>query len=148
SALAACLVRLGKPLEAWQHAESDLARGLLDDLLPSAETSADADRRARISKLDQTLLPLLTLEKPDGEQVKRRTVQAKERKALLAELAGNAARRIRERVLSLPRIQKQLAPDTALVFWLDVFGDHLGSVLRRQGPPIWVDLPGSGKENA
>ena len=147
-ALSACLVRLGKPVEAWQHAEADLARGLLDDLLPSAETTADADRRARISKLDQTLLSLLSLEKPDEEQVKRREALAKERDSLLVELAANAARRIRERVLSLPRIQKQLASDAALIFWLDVSGEHLGCVLRRQGPPVWVRLPGSGQDNA
>ena len=148
SALAVCLVRLGKPLEAWQHAEADLARGLLDDLLPSAENSADADRRARLSKLDQALLLLLTLEKPAAEQVKRRDALAKERDVLLAELAAHAAQRTRDRVLSLPRIQKQLPRDAALVFWLDVGAEYRGCILRQQGPPVWVRLPGSGQENA
>ena len=145
-ALAACLVRLGKPVEAWQHAEADLARGLLDDLLPSGEASANSDRRTRLSTLDQSLLPLLALATVDAEQSKRRAALAKERDALLAELAANAVRRTRARVLSLERIQKQLSADAALVFWLDFPGEHLGCVLRRRGPPLWVTLPGSGKD--
>ena len=149
SALAACLVKLGKPEESWQHAEADLARGLLDDLLPApAEGSADAGRRARLRSLERALVPLLTLDKPDAEQVKRREALAKERDRLLAELADRAARRLRERVLPLSRVRKQLADDAALVFWLDMPGEHLGCVLRRQGPPAWVRLPGSGKDNA
>ena len=145
AALVACLVRLGKPLEAWQHAEADLARGLLDDLLAAPEDSRDADPRARLLQLDQDLLPLLALEKPDSAQVKRREALRKERDGLLATLASRAALRLRERILPLPRIQKQLPADAALVFWLDVRDEHLGCVLRREGPPAWVRLPGTGK---
>ena len=146
SALAGCLVRLGKPLEAWRHAEADLARGLLDDLLPSTEDSADTGRRARLRQLDQALLPLLVVENPDAEQAKRRDRLVKERDGLLAEVAGRAARRLRERVLPLPRIQKQIPTDAALVFWLDVHKEHWGCVLRRQGAPTWVKLPGSARD--
>ena len=149
SALAACLVRLGKPLEAWQHVEADLARGLLDDLLLTDRSSAgtDVDRRARLQRIDQALFPLLTLEKPDAGQVRQREALTGERDTLLGELAAGAARRLRARVLALPRIQKQLPADAALVFWLDVRDEHLGCVLRHEGPPAWVKLPGSGKGN-
>ena len=148
SALAVCLVRLEKPREAWQHAETDLARGLLDDLLPAAEDTDDARRRVRVGNLDQILLPLIALENPDAEQVKRREALSRERDALLAELADSAARRSRARVLPLERIQRQLPSDAALIFWLDVGAEHWGCVLRRQGPPLWVTLPGSGKKAA
>ena len=147
SALAICLVRLGKPLEAWRHAEADLARGLLDDLLPSAENTVDADRR-RLHQLSKALLPLLARETLDAEQVERRDALVKERDALLTAVATHAARRIRARVLSLSRIQKQLPADAAIVFWLDFRNEHLGCVLRRQGPPRWLSLPGSGDRNA
>ena len=146
SALAACLVRLGKPVEAWRHAEADLARGLLDDLLPATEAAGDAGGHARLRQLDRILLPLWAVEKPSAEQVTRRDVLARERAALLTELADSAAGRLRARVLPLERIQKQLPADTALVFWLDLSDEHLGCVLRHQGPPAWVPLPGSGKE--
>ena len=148
SALAACLLRLGRPLEAWRHAEADLARGLLDDLLPPAESTADARRRARLGQLDRALLPLLAIEKPNAEQLERRNSLARERDTLLAEQADGTAQRIRDRVLSLPSIQKQLAADAALVFWLDIPGEHLGCVLRREGSPAWVGLPGSARQDA
>ena len=94
SALAACLVRVGKPHEAWQHAEADLARGLLDDLLPSGENTADTDRRARLHKLDQILLPLFSRAELIPEATAQRDALIKERDDLLAELAANAARRL------------------------------------------------------
>jgi CHAT domain-containing protein/Tfp pilus assembly protein PilF len=144
SALAACLVRQGKPLEAWQHDEADLARGLLDDL-PSTEAGTEAGRRTRLRQLDQALLRLSGQESLNAEQVKRRDALVKERDGLLSALATAAARRLRERLRSLPRIQKQLPADAALVFWLDVRDEHLGCVLRPQGPPTWVPLPGSDK---
>jgi hypothetical protein len=49
-------------------------------------------------------------------------------------------------VLPLERIQKQLFADTALVFWLDALEQHHGCVLRHEDPPVWVKLPGSGKD--
>src|SRR5262249_47420211 len=57
--LGACLVRLGQPVQAWQHAESDLARGLLDDLLVSTDDGVAADRLARLRGIEQALFPLL-----------------------------------------------------------------------------------------
>ncbi|MGE3808312.1 MAG: CHAT domain-containing protein, partial [Gemmataceae bacterium] len=61
------------------------------------------------------------------------------------DLARRAVKRSLDRVLPLERSQKQLPGDTALVFWLDVAGKHMGCVVRRQGPPVWVVLPGTGK---
>ena len=148
SALAACLVRLGKPLEAWQHVEIDLACGLLDDLLHPTEASASAGRRTRLARLDRVLLPLLARLRLDAEQARLRDSLVRERDALLAETAAEAARRLRERVLPLEHVQKQLPADAALVLWLDVLDEHLGCVLRREGPPAWVRLPGSGEKDA
>src|SRR5262249_4193380 len=144
SALAACLVRLKEPVRAWEQAESDLARGLLDDLLPSSDLTADADQLAHVSRLDQALLSLITRETPTDEESKQPHSLAKERDSLLAELTHTAAHRARQRILPQQRIQKQIPADMALVFWLDVREQHLGCILRREGPPTWVSLPGSG----
>ncbi len=148
AALAACLVRLGQPVQAWEHAESDLARGLLDDWLRPADDAAEAGPLARLGGLDQALLPLLFRSDLTAEERKRRDTLARERDTLLADLANAAARRARQRVLPLVEVQKQVPPDVALVFWLDVLDQHLGCVLRHEGEPTWVQLPGSGKDHA
>src|SRR5262249_21971785 len=93
AALAACLVRLKEPVRACEHAQSNLARGLLDALLSSADASADADQLAHVSRLDQALLSLLTRETLNDEDKKRREDLTKERDGLLAELARHAAQR-------------------------------------------------------
>src|SRR5439155_20670824 len=42
--LAATLVRLSQPIKAWEHAEAELARGLLEDMLRSDASAGDAGR--------------------------------------------------------------------------------------------------------
>src|SRR5439155_23366918 len=80
--------------------------------------------------------------------IKQRDILAKERDDLLAELAHNAIQRASSRMMSLDLIQKHIPPDAAIVFWLDELDQHLGCILRRAGPPAWVKLPGSGKDDA
>src|SRR5205085_1143324 len=143
------LLRLKEPLRAWEHAEADLARGLLDDLSPSAEPGAeDSAKLARVDGLNKALLPLLTREELTREELQERAALTQERADLLAQLARAVAKRTQDRILPLPDIQKQIPRDAALVFWLDLesLGQHLGCVLRSEGPPAWVPLRGSGKE--
>src|SRR5262249_38477779 len=149
--LSACLARLGRPTDAWVAAESGLARGLLDDLAARAALAPDPDaarqdreRAARQDALDRALVPLLTREKLSDLQRQRRDEMLKERAALDNESARAAAERSRQAVLPLADVQAALAPDAALVFWVDGshIGDHWGCVVRRSGPPAWVRLPG------
>jgi tetratricopeptide (TPR) repeat protein len=147
TALAACLGRLGQPEQAWEHAEADLAFGLLEDWLPSIN-KIDGEKEARRKEIDHVLLPLVTRTRLSDEDTKRRDALIKERNELQKEQSRAAAQRARARILSRDDIQKQIAPDMALVFWMDVFDQHLGCVLRGQGAPAWVRLPGSGKENS
>jgi tetratricopeptide (TPR) repeat protein len=156
--LALCLARQNKHADAWQAAESGLARGLLDDLtLPADATDPRAAQRrqraTRLERLDALLLPLLTAEMLSTEQRMERDRLVGERDGLLAEAGAEAARLAAERVLPPADIQGQLATDAALVLWLDwspggkmveAGGWHWGCVVRRSGPPAWVRLPGSG----
>jgi tetratricopeptide (TPR) repeat protein len=162
--LAACRARLGRPADAWGAAEAGLARGLLDDLAARAglPKDPDADRRdqeraARLGVLDRLLPPLLTAEKLDDAGRRRRDDLLHERADLDDALARAAAERSRQAVLPLEDIQTRLAPDAALVFWVDVAalpgaadpsGEHWGCVVRRAGEPAWVRLPGSGPKGA
>jgi len=143
AALASCLVQLANPEVAWMHAESDLARGLLDDRLPSVDMTADGDSFGRLLQIDHALLPLLGRAMLEAQQEKQRVALTKERDGILAELAQFAVERSRARLLPRDRIQKQIPAGAAIVFWLDVLGHHLGCVLRLEGPPVWVKLPGS-----
>jgi tetratricopeptide (TPR) repeat protein len=155
--LAACRARLARPVEAWTAAEAGLARGLLDDLAAGAALPANAEaegrdrqRAARLDALDRLLTPLLTKDKLDDEQRRRRDELLQERSRLDAEAAGAAAERSRRAVRPLADVQAALAADAALVFWVDLpkTGDHWACVVRRAGLPVWVRLPGSDPQRA
>jgi CHAT domain-containing protein len=99
---------------------------------------------------------LVAAEKPGEDDRRRRGELLKERAELHAQLAREAADLSRRAVLPLDKVQARLAPDEALVFWVDLRtapgaadpgGDHWGCVVRRGGP-AWVRLPASGGEGA
>jgi hypothetical protein len=56
----------------------------------------------------------------------------------------------------LSRIQAQLPPDAAFVAWVDVqhprikgrFEEHWACIVRHEGQPVWVKLPGSGSDGS
>src|SRR5262249_25887896 len=54
------------------------------------------------------------------------------------------------RLLPLDAIRSQLPADAALVLWMDAdpLGERWACVLRRQGPPSWQRLTGSGPGGA
>jgi CHAT domain-containing protein/tetratricopeptide (TPR) repeat protein len=149
--LAAGLARMGQPRTAMHHAELALARGLLDDLA----TASDSDERARtavmtaeLNSLGDRLVPLLGLAALSEEQTALREQLVRRRRTLQADLARLASAVSARQVLPMERIQRCIAPDAALVSWIDDLGEHLGCVLRHEGPPVWVPLHGAGKAGA
>jgi tetratricopeptide (TPR) repeat protein len=158
--LALCLARMGKDADAWQAAEAGLARGLLDDLAARGISTADParekrlrDRAARLEQFDRLLLPLLTREKLTKAEQQQREQLSQQRTAFQEEIAQEAAALSRREVYPLERIRPQIPADAALVFWLDrgvgeSGSGHWRSVLRCQGPPAWVRLPGTGPNQA
>jgi tetratricopeptide (TPR) repeat protein len=155
--LAACRAHRGRPEEAWSAAEAGLARGLLDDLAsraglpldPDAERQ-DRERATRRDAIDRDLIPLLIAAQLDEANRCLRDELLKEREDLDGQAARAAAQRSRKAVLPLKEVQAGLAPDAALVFWVDndFCGEHWGCVVRRSGAPAWVRLPGSGTGGA
>jgi hypothetical protein len=146
------LARLGQPGNAFRHAEASLARGLLDDL--ASESPLERDRLAALDatqrSLDARLLPLLGRATLPPEQQVLHEQLSRQRQRLSRELRRLAAAASERQLLPLERIQKQLPADAALVLWLDVdkLGEHQACVLRREGKPRWLRLPGSGKKEA
>jgi Tfp pilus assembly protein PilF len=158
--LAACLARLGKPDEAWKAAEAGFARGLLEELAgtPDATSSAALQQRlARVSRLDvldQQIVALARSREPNPEQAQLRDL-TQQRTTLIAELAKEAARVNADEMFDLGKVQAQLAADAALLFWIDVkgmdkaadpSGEHWACLVRRQGAPTWLKLPGTGPD--
>jgi hypothetical protein len=150
--LAVGLAQLGQPGNAFRHAEASLARGLIVDL-----AAADRPGRTRLDSLlahlktlDDKLLPLFGRPELTKDQKRFRDTIASRRRVVLSELTRLAAAESAQRVCPLGRIQKEIAVDNALVFWLDIddLGEHWGCVVRREGPPAWLRLPGSGKDGA
>jgi tetratricopeptide (TPR) repeat protein len=143
--LLACLLAAdGKASEAWRHAEAHLARGLLEAL--SGGKQAEDVRSGELAQLDARIVPLLGMEKPTAEQQKQRDELVRHRRALLAAQARRVAGRLDELVWPFPRVQKHLRADDALLLWLDAAQEHFACLLRQEGEPRFVRLPGSGKD--
>jgi tetratricopeptide (TPR) repeat protein len=156
---AVCLLRLGRPEEAWLVAEANRARGLLDDLAAGKAESGSSlrERRARLEQLDRLILPLILANQLGDDDQARLKELVRERDDLLDTLARDAAERSRSEVYPLAAIQKQLPADAALVLWIDLRdfpgaadprGDHWACVVRSSGPPRWVQLDGTGAKGA
>jgi CHAT domain-containing protein len=146
TALAVALARMGRPVEAFAHAEAGLARALLDEW--GSALAERADLLAQVERLDRRLLPLLASAKLTDEQKRLRQELTEQRRGLLKRLAGDLAARSGKRVWSVERIQKSLPADAALVLWIDAPTEAWGCVVRASGAPRLERLPGSGKDGA
>jgi tetratricopeptide (TPR) repeat protein len=144
--LALAHARRGRAERAWQYAEADLARNLLDDLAGAA--SSDARLLAELSRLDARLVPLFGQAGLDERQKRLRDELARQRRDTLARLSKQAAARSAGLVWSLPRVQKQLPADAAVVLWVSGQFENWGCVLRASGAPRWRRLEGSGPKGA
>jgi tetratricopeptide (TPR) repeat protein len=142
--LACLLAGEGKAAEAWRHAESHLARGLLEALWGGRER--EESDSGELAKVDARIVTLLGVAKPGAEQKKERDDLVEQRRALLAARARRVAERMNKLVWSFPQVQKHLRADAALLLWLDAADEHFACVLRKEGQPRFVRLPGSGKD--
>ncbi len=167
--LAACRARNGKAISAWRSLEGDLARGLLDTLW-ARQTShlslQERDRRAHLlGQLNGLYERISLLSDPSGGDEASAVARKLRRELgeLQAELAEFEHASITKyglvagEVLDLPRIQAELSTDSALLSWVDVKGEpnavdpggeHWACVLRHEGEPVWLRLPGTGKRGA
>jgi tetratricopeptide (TPR) repeat protein len=150
--LAVGLARLGQSRNAWRHAEASLARGLLDDL--AGDDSAHAARLRSLDErqrsLDQRLLHLWGLGKRAPDQERLREELLKQLRALRAERARLTAMLSARRLEPLEAVQSALPADAALVFWLELpqLAQVWACAVRREGPPTWAEVKGTGEGGA
>jgi hypothetical protein len=157
--LAAALARLDRPADAWAALEAGLARGLLDQLGPASGDALAPDEEAkrrelagRLGAFEPRLLRLsAALKRNAAEETERKTLLG-ERQQASSDLAALAAALSKRQVASLAQLQATLATDAAWVSWLDLSDysgavrEHWACVVRRNGQPLWRQLPGSGPD--
>jgi tetratricopeptide (TPR) repeat protein len=159
AALAVALAGKGQPRDAWVRWESDLARGLLDDLsarqlrpLKAEQRSREADLAGRLQQLDERIARLATKAKRTQDEDKQLDALRNEQSALRGQWVEfqNALDQEHPAAAGKPsgleEVQKSLPADTALVGWLDANRRHWACLVRRTGAPVWVPTPGSGPE--
>jgi hypothetical protein len=164
--LAALRAREGHRADAWQQLEADLARGLLDDLSSrqARKLTAEEARRGQellrnINHLTGQIIALSSAKQLADPQRRKLNDLGQQRNALQAEFGQFQLELVKKygaaagQPHDLPRIQKHLPVDAALVAWLDLkgeakavnpSGEHWACIVRRQGLPVWVKLPGGG----
>ncbi len=169
TALAAVQAYLDRPAAAFQHLEAHFARGVLDEIafrqarpLTKTERETEQNMVGRFGRLDERIAVMRAKPATSERDALLDTLE-RERETLKAELIrfnltmrerhGPTAGEVRE----LSQIQREIPIDAALVAWLDVnstalansAGDeHWACVVRHQGTPAWVKLPGSGEDGA
>ncbi len=166
-ALAVLLARHNKPREAWERLESNLGRGLADELAArDARPLQPGERQKEKEFLDnlQALENQITTAQLPGNvarpavdplKIKKDNIQADFDgfKRGLVEKYGVTSGQVYE----LERIQRQLASNVALVGWVDLDlprkasewnSEHWAFLVRSQGEPTWVKLSGSGPGGA
>jgi tetratricopeptide (TPR) repeat protein len=157
SFLAAARSRVGRSTDAWAALESDLARGLLDEMsnqrgsgLKPTERRSHDELRGRINPINTRILALATQNRQTDAEAKELEQLIEERKGLEKSLIKLAVEASRREVATLAQLQAALPSDVAFVAWVDVSDksggvqEHWGCVVRTAGDPKWERLPGSG----
>lgn len=154
---AAILAARGKPREAFQALEFDLARALFDvrgqrggaALTPEErkEQTAIAEQLAILQNRVIVMATLKDRSPPQEEELKGLLAERRELDARLSKLAVDLSRR---ELAGQAAIQDALPDDAALVAWLDIpsssqLSEHWGCVVRSSGEPHWERLAGSGE---
>ncbi len=167
---AALLARRGEDLDAWQHMEASLARGLFDDLEARRNRPLEPDERRRqedlvvqLNRLNNQIVALAGAKPPPEDVRQRLDLLNNQRLDIQGDLTQFEAQLVQKykvaagRVFRLDQIQSQLPVSAALVGWLDLASvpnaadsreDHWAWVVRHSGAPQWVRIEGSGPNRA
>jgi CHAT domain-containing protein/tetratricopeptide (TPR) repeat protein len=163
---AALLARLGEPAAAWDLLESGLARGFCEDgarALNPAELHREGELLSRVQRLEDPLIKRALV--PDSDPLFRQEWDALVEKRQAAQSNLDALEMALDQKygaavgqpMDLAEIQHRLPADAALVAWIDMDaaagaanpgGEHWACVVRSEGAPAWVALPGSGAGGA
>lgn len=157
--LATLLARQGSFVDAWRAWERSRAQGLLEEFsYRELNDLAPAERRRREDLLSEmrSLEEQLGAEKNEDKRNQLRIKLSKmqsQRFELEQRLFGAA---MAVEPVTLRELQDTLPADAALVGWIEsmpthapgLSDDHWAVVVRREGEPHWIRMPGSGPDGA
>jgi CHAT domain-containing protein/Tfp pilus assembly protein PilF len=157
---AGSLAHQGKFAEAWNALEANLARGLLDEFSTRLTSPFTPEERKQqqelgghLQQVDQQVRALLGSGKPLDAISDRLQELTQQAATLQADLGRLAARISVREVYDLARVQNALAPDTALLAWVDLpyhgkegaaKSECWACLLRHRGAPRFLLLLGTG----
>src|SRR5262249_34237767 len=145
----------------WTRWETDLARDLLDELsawqlrpLASGQRQREADLAGQLQRLDEQIARLAAraqrtqVEDQQLDELRNRQSRLRGDWVELQNQLDAQYQAFAGKPATLEGIQQALSRDTALVGWLDVTKNHWACVVRHEGDPTWVQIPGSGPGGA
>jgi CHAT domain-containing protein len=158
--VALALADRGQPRDAWNSLEAGLARGLLDDLsarlirpLTPRQRERETDLGGRLQALAEQIGKLAARTSRTQVEDQRLDDLRQQEGALRGQFVSfegeleNQYRVFAGKPATLEAVQAALEPDTALVGWVDTEPRHEACLVRRDSGPIWVKLPGTGKDH-
>ena len=122
--------------------------------LTAAEHDREASLLGQAQALDERIGKLLALKALSQEQdkllddLKRQASELRRQVLELEQQFESKYRALAGQPATLEAAQKALPEGTALVGWIDQDPYHWACLLRHSGDPVWVRLPGSGKDGA
>ena len=145
------------PTGAWAHMEATLARGSLDQQseygkkLTPGEAAALAKWKERIAAFQLQILALVRKQNRTRDEATQLELLLKKRREASEKLASLAVAASSREVASSEAIQPTIAADTALLYWVDLSYKRgiiqaCACIVRRNGEPKWVRLPGTGED--
>ncbi len=170
SLLALLLARRARSEDAWRYWESDLARGLFDDLTARQRRLLTPDERRQqealvvhLNRLENQISILAGANALSVDQRRRLDELRNEHLEAQGRLIQLEADMVKKHgvaagaVYRLDQIQAELPVDAALLGWLDLQteagaadrkGEHWACVIRRTGAPRWIRIAGTGPNQA
>ena len=147
---------LDRPVEAWMAVERDCARSMLD-LLETASLrqltveERDEERRlhARLASLEEAVTALESGESSAGVNADSLRLSLVEAQAAWSDWQQKMAEQYpfsEGSVFDLGRIQRSLAPATALIGWLDLEEVSYAYLVPGTGPIVWEPIESGPEE--
>ncbi len=169
--LTLALARQGQFREARRRWESSLSRGVLDDFsarrlrpLTGQERQHEADLVGQLQQLDERIGRLVA--KPGRNQAEDQRLEEwrrghdeiRGRFVAFENALEERYRAFAGHPAGLAEVRDALPHDAALLGWVDLRSQgetypskrlrHWACIVRKSGEPIWIQIPGSGAEEA
>lgn len=158
--LLAAIEQASSPVDAWRHFEMSVGRGFFDQQFGNELSvrrqygEVESALRKSINELKPRLLALASngSRSPEDEAELRASIG--KRKELGRRLAEVEVASSSVGLASNAEIQAALPANGSYLFWVDshngfpMVQEHFACVVRREGEPFWVRLPGSGEGGA